>query len=1024
MKQVTVLFCDIVNSTPLTERLGPEAMRDLVHAFLEASLAEVRRYGGTAPQFTGDGFLAVFGAPVTEEDHVRRALLAALAIQRAVSSGDADRKELDLLVRIGVHTGPVVFGPVADKLLMDYTVIGDTANVAARLQEAAEPGTILISEATRVLSQDYARVEPVGPLSLKGKAEPIPAYRLIGVSHRRSGLREAISPRTASFVDRDSESAVLNNVLRQVENGRGQAVGLVGEPGIGKSRLVAEFHNQLAAGRVTWVEGRCLSYGTGIPYLLALDLLRSNCGIGETDTSDLVLEKLYSALREAGMDPDEHGPVLRHLLEIDDEAGLPALLSPEAVKSKAFETLRQLNIKRSAQRPLVLVLEDLHWVDKISEEFLGFLTENLRDARILLLATYRPGYRPPWLDKSYAGQTPLQPLSRDHSIQMVRSVLRPERLIELVTEEIVTKADGNPFFLEQLALHAGEARDLRSDLMVPDTIHDVVMARIDRLPEAAKRVLQIAAVIGREFPLRLLSAVWRGPEPLEDQLRELGRLEFIFERVETGGSVYVFRHALTQETAYGSLLERHRRAHHGAIGGALEQLYPERPEEVAELLALHFGRSAEAEKSIDYAILAGEKAQRRWANSEALNYFNDALHRLDLLPDTEANRLRRIDAVLKQAEVKFALGQHAEHIQALDQIRGLVDQCNDPRRRATWHYWRGFLHVLTGGQPNSAIEYCKEAAAIASSAGLDEIKAFADSCLAQVYLFIGRLHEAIETGERALASFEALGNLWWACRTIWHLNPAAMALGEWDASLKYCRRALEYGEALKDVRIKVVGLWRTGATYVYQGDPKRAVQYCEDALALGAMPFDAAMTKAVRGYGKIKLGQVDSGTADLNEAMLWFEKSRLRYTHTRYALLLAEGYLRQGDSAAARSLIESVLEQSRAMGYLHLEGVASWLMGECLAPQDPVAAEPYISPAIEILERIGARNDLARATVTRAALCQTVGDIAASRQLLDQAQAIFRALGTLDEPPRVEAARAALDQGLAIGFLGTPVEKR
>src|SRR5215469_6448281 len=296
MKQVTVLFCDIVNSTPLTERLGPEAMRDLVHAFLEASLAEVRRYGGTAPQFTGDGFLAVFGAPVTEEDHVRRALLAALAIQRAVSSGDADRKELDLLVRIGVHTGPVVFGPVADKLLMDYTVIGDTANVAARLQEAAEPGTILISEATRVLSQDYARVEPVGPLSLKGKAEPIPAYRLIGVSHRRSGLREAISPRTASFVDRDSESAVLNNVLRQVENVRGQAVGLVGEPGIGKSRLVAEFHNQLAAGRVTWVEGRCLSYGTAIPYLLVLDLLRSNCGIGETDPADVVTERVLSGL--------------------------------------------------------------------------------------------------------------------------------------------------------------------------------------------------------------------------------------------------------------------------------------------------------------------------------------------------------------------------------------------------------------------------------------------------------------------------------------------------------------------------------------------------------------------------------------------------------------------------------------------------------------------------------------------------------------------------------------------------------
>jgi len=449
MKQVTVLFCDIVNSTPMTERLGPEAMRDLVQVFLEASLAEVRRYGGTAPQFTGDGFMAVFGAPVTEEDHVRRALLAALAVQRVLAGGGeaADRETLDLPVRIGVHTGPVVFGPVADKLPMDYTVIGDTANVAARLQEAAEPGTILISEATRVLSQGYTRVEPVGPLTFKGKAEPFAGYRLLDVSHRRSGLRESSSPRTASFVNRESELTILNNILRQVENGRGQAVGLVGEPGIGKSRLVAELRSQLAAGRVTWVEGRCLSYGTGIPYLLALDLLRSNCRIADTDIPDVITEKVRSGLREVGMDPDEDGPVLLHLLEIKDTDGSPVLSNPEAIKSKAFETLRQLSIKGSLRRPLVLVLEDLHWVDKVSEEFIGFLAENVRDARILLLATYRPGYRPPWIDKSYAGQTPLQPLSRDDSIQMVRSVLRAEHLIDLITQEIVAKADGNPFFL-------------------------------------------------------------------------------------------------------------------------------------------------------------------------------------------------------------------------------------------------------------------------------------------------------------------------------------------------------------------------------------------------------------------------------------------------------------------------------------------------------------------------------------------------------------------------------------------------
>jgi class 3 adenylate cyclase/tetratricopeptide (TPR) repeat protein len=1025
IKQVTVLFCDIDNSTPLTERLGAEGMRDLVRAFLEASLAEVHRYGGTAPQFTGDGFMALFGAPLTQEDHVRRALLAALAVQRALHEGGeaADPELFALTVRIGIHTGPVVFGPIADKLSMGYTVIGDTANVAARLEQAAEPGTILLSEATCLLAQGYARVEPVGPLILKGKAEPISAYRLLGVSHRRSGLRESTSPRTAIFVDRESELAILNNFLRQVENGHGQAVGLVGEPGIGKSRLLAEFRRQVANERATWVEGRCLSYGTAISYLLALDLLRSNCGILETDTPDIVAEKVRAGLREVGMDPDEDGPVLFHLLEIKDAAGSPALSNPEAVKGKAFETLRQLTVKGSLRRPLILVLEDLHWVDKISEEFLGFLAENVRDVRVLLLATYRPGYRPPWIDKSYAGQTPLQPLSRDDSIRMVRSVLRAEHLIDLVTQEIVAKGDGNPFFLEQLALHAGEARDLRSDLMVPNTIHDVVMARIDRLPDETKRLLQTAAVIGREFPLRLLNAVWNGPGWVEDQLRELVGLEFVYERIETEGTVYVFRHALTQETAYGSLLERHRRTYHRAVGDALEELYSGRADEVAELLALHFGRSNEAEKSIDYAILAAEKSQRRWANNEALTYFNDALHRLDLLPDTEANRLRRIDAVLKQAEVKFALGQHAEHIKALDQICDLVEQSNDPRRRATWHYWRGFLHILTGGQPDIAILDCNEATRLAADAGLDEIKAFAESCLAQIYLITGSLREAIEVGERALASFEALGNLWWACRTIWHLHPAAMALGEWDRSLKYCRRALEHGEKLKDHRIKVVGLWRTGAVHVHQGDAKRGARYCDEALSLGALPFDAAMAKAVRGYGKIKDGEFDAGITDLTEAVNWFENFRLRYTYARYALWLAEGHLRRGDGIAARTIIDNVLQINRSTGYLHLEGAACWLMGEYLASESPAAAEHSVETAMQILERIGARNDLARAMVTRAALRQAAGDLGTARELLDEAQAIFKTLRTLDEPARVEAAGAALDRGAPINSLGRFVEK-
>jgi len=566
-------------------------------------------------------------------------------------------------------------------------------------------------------------------------------------------------------------------------------------------------------------------------------------------------------------------------------------------------------------------------------------------------------------------------------------------------------------------LHAGEARDLHSDLMVPDTIHDVVMARIDRLPDETKRLLQTAAVIGREFPLRLLNAVWQGSGSVEDQLRELCRLEFFNERVETEGSVFAFRHALTQETVYGSLLERQRRAHHGAVGQALEELYDGRAQEVAELLALHFGRSDAAEKSIDYAMLAAEKSQRRWANSEALTYFNDALHRLDRLPDTELNRLRRIDAVIKQGDGRFALGQHAAHIEALDQIGGLVDQVGDPRRRATWYYWRGFADMLTGGHPDIAIEYCNKAAALAAAAGLDEIKAFVDSCLTQAYLIAGRLHEAIDAGERALASFEARGDLWWAVRTISHLGPAAKDLGEWDRSVNYCRRAVDHGITFNDSRPKVIGLWRMGATYIHQGDLERGEQCCNAALELQPSPYDFIMAKAARGYGRIKADGIDCGIADLREAVAWFEKSQLGYTLQRFRLWLAEGYLRLGDRAAACSLIESALATSRAMGYRHLEALACWLMGESLAIEDAAGAERHVATAIEILERIGARNDLARAMVTRAALHQASGNISAAGQLLDRAQAMFDEIGTIDEPSHVAAARDALVRGEPINLL-------
>jgi tetratricopeptide (TPR) repeat protein len=472
----------------------------------------------------------------------------------------------------------------------------------------------------------------------------------------------------------------------------------------------------------------------------------------------------------------------------------------------------------------------------------------------------------------------------------------------------------------------------------------------------------------------------------------------------------MFRHALTQETAYASLLERYRRVLHAAVGVAIEGFFEGRLDEVVDRLAFHFGRSDEAEKAVDYTILAEERAQHRWANSEAVAYFEQALRRLGSMPDSEPNRLRRIDAVLKQGDVKYALGRHIEHIQSLDDIADIVRDADDPRRRATWHYWRGYLLSLTGKGLALAINDCRDSAAIAAAADLEEIVGFATSSLAMAYSFAGRPREALEAGEQALTIFEAGGNRWWASRTLWHLTLAANMLGEWETSLAYCRRALAHGAAVDDRRSQAIGLWRMGSVYVQQGDPQSGIKCCDEALALAPSPFDEAQAQAVRGYGQIKMGRLDAGMAEITKALAWFENLQLRQPFLRWTLWLVEGHLLCGDVGRARLLAVDVLNESRVAGYRHIEGWACWLMSDCL-DRDSGAAEEYVEQAIRIFEAIGARNDLAKALATRAGLLWRAGNPVDARQLFGEARDIFEALGTRDEQTMVEDALAELDRG-------------
>jgi class 3 adenylate cyclase len=607
-KQVTVLFCRLAGAPGLAASLGAERMHALLERFFALGLAEIQRYEGTINQYLDDGFMALFGAPTAREDHARRAVLAALRIQRAarelghaeIAGGGA------MAAHVGINTGAVVVGAFGDGLRMDYTAVGDTTNVAWRLAQEARAGDILIGESTARLAQGYVRVETLSALALKGKAVPVTVRRVLGLGSRRSRLDTAGGRVLTEFVGREEEMAHLEAMLARAESGRGQVLGVVGEPGVGKSRLLAEFRRRVAGRPVTWLEGHCVPYGQAMPYLPVLEMLRQNCGLAEDDRPEIIAVKLRASLREVGLDPDEGAPYLLHLLGLKDGVASIAARAPEAVKARTFELLRRMTFGGSRRRPLVIVVEDLHWIDAISEEYASSLVERIAAAPILLIFSYRPGYRPRWIDRSSGTQLALTPLGPAESRAIVRAVPLPSG----VAERILVRAEGNPLFLEELARAAAGAGARGADVAVPDTVHDVLSARVDHLPEGARRVLQCAAVLGREFSGRLLRAVWDGPDTLEEDLRELGRLEFLEERFGASEPTFVFKHALVRDVIYDSLLERHRRVAHGRAGRALEGLYAGRLDEVAERLAHHFARSDDPDRAEELTLLAAEKAER------------------------------------------------------------------------------------------------------------------------------------------------------------------------------------------------------------------------------------------------------------------------------------------------------------------------------------------------------------------------------------------------------------------------------
>jgi class 3 adenylate cyclase/predicted ATPase len=691
-KTITALFADIKGSTDLIADLDPEEARAIIDPTLQLMMDAVHRYEGYVAQALGDGIFALFGAPIAHEDHPQRALYAALLMQeesRKRAEQLRREKGINLQIRVGVNTGEVVLRSIrTDDLHTDYVPVGHSTHLASRMESLATPGSILVSEQTYKLTEGYFAFTPLGQAQVKGFAEPLSIYEVGGVGPLRTKLQLSVRRGLARFVGRQSELAHLHRALAQTQAGHGQIVGVMGEPGVGKSRLFYEFKLLAQRGCLT-LETFSVSHGKAYPYLPLIDLLKNYFQLAHQDDDRRRREKITGKVLTLDRSLEDTLPYLFFLLGLAEPTSPLQQMDGQIRRQRTLEAIKRLLLRESLNQPLLIIFEDLHWLDNETQAFLHLFSESIATARILLLVNYRPEYRHPWHGKTYFSQLRLDPLGKEQAEEMLTALLgevsesplpRWERHVLSTVEGerdrvrvgtdalqplkrfILAKTEGNPFFMEEIVQELREqgllssdgatqrAVSLPTDLRLPTTVQGVLAARMDRLPTEEKALLQTLAVIGREFSASLLRQVV--PQSEADLHRILARLqaaEFVYEQPAFPDVEYIFKHALTQEVAYNSLLQERRKVLHERTAQAIEEVYRHKLDDHYSALAHHYSRSGNTQKSVDYLHLAGQQAVQRSANEEAIVHLTAALELLKALPDT-------LERAQQELALQIALG--------------------------------------------------------------------------------------------------------------------------------------------------------------------------------------------------------------------------------------------------------------------------------------------------------------------------------------------------------------------------------
>jgi class 3 adenylate cyclase/tetratricopeptide (TPR) repeat protein len=1026
-KQVTVMFCDMVGFTNLSERLGPEEAYGIMDEVYEFLIHKVHDYGGTVNEMTGDGIMALFGAPIALEDAPQRAIRSGLAIHREIAKfGDRIKQEREgiptLKMRVGIHTGPVVVGTLGNDLRVEFKAVGDTVNLASRMEGLAEPGATYVTEDTFKLTEGFFRFEALGEKEVKGKKEAVKVYRVLAPSTRRTRFDVSADRGLTPFVGRERELELLLDGLERSKAGRGQAFSIMGEAGVGKSRLLYEFRKAVANEDVTFLEGKCLSYSRGVAYHLHIDTLKANFDLREGDGDLEIREKVKRGLKIVKADEASTLPFLLELLSVKDSGIDKIPLSPEARKDRIIEALRHIVLKGSEIRPLILAYEDLHWVDKSSEESLKNLLDSIPGARVLLIFTYRPEFVHTWGGKSYHSQVTLNRLSNRESLAMVSHLLGTDQIESALEEFILEKTEGIPFFIEEFIkslrdLHIIERKDntyrIAKDIQtvtIPATIHDVIMARVDSLPERAKGVLQTGSVVGREFSHDLINRVMELPDQeLLSHLSVLKDSELLYERGIYPHSTYIFKHALTQEVAYDSLLVKRRKEIHEEIGKAIEALYPDRLEEHYELLAYHYRRSANTDKAVQYLDLANQKAAKLTAMEEAKAYFDEAMELLNTLPETEENQRRRISLLVNQSEVFFLLLKIPEYYELLigyePMAIGLGNQALLGAFYSRVGHWEFGL-----GRFGQGIKMSAKAAELCEAAGNAEEAGCAYAYLAWNHLYRGDFERVLAVKEDALRTMEQRFNLGWYVLGLCAASRAYRCLGRWDEAIQEAQKALSVAEESSDNHEISRAAWTLSIAYTSKGDLARAIEYGELAFQKAPTPANKAWAQRDLGWALCRAGETNRGIELLTAVLPTFQAGRYMPAVITSLCALGEGYWLVGEEDKAGQTLEELLEIADRCGARYYLGWAQRLLGEIALKNNPTQAAPHFEKSMAVFREMKAENELALAYAGYGRLCKQQGNIPKAREYLTDSLKILERLGTLIEPDKVREQLAELPE--------------